>query len=226
MLHLVSEVVNRSVGRRDARVAETERRIVSAARDLFLRSGYVAATLAAVAEHADVAERTVYVRFGTKARLLRRVMDVAVVGDLLDLPLADRDWMQRSLTAPTRDARIDALSRGARELMERLGPLIPVSRQAEAVEPEIAAAGRAARLATREAHLRFWQALADDGLLPEGYDVGWLGETAAVLGAADTYTLMVETVGLGPDEYEAWLRDTWNRLAAVTTNPTTLETSP
>ena len=56
-------------GLRAARVADTEERILVAARTLFLRDGYAATTLAAVADAARVGHRTVYVRFGTKAAL-------------------------------------------------------------------------------------------------------------------------------------------------------------
>jgi len=66
---------------RQAQTALTEQRIVAAATELFLADGYVATTLEAVARRARVAARTVYVRFGTKAALFKRVVDVAIVGD-------------------------------------------------------------------------------------------------------------------------------------------------
>ena len=62
-------------------VARTEAELVEAARALFLEQGYVATTLAQIAERAGVAARTVYVRFGTKAALFMRVVDLALVGD-------------------------------------------------------------------------------------------------------------------------------------------------
>src|SRR5438067_7911215 len=75
---------------RAARVLENEERILRAAHDLFLRDGYQATTLTAVADAAGVAHRTVYVRFGTKAALLKRVIDVALVGDLAPVDLVHR----------------------------------------------------------------------------------------------------------------------------------------
>ena len=66
---------------RQAQTALTEQRILAAATELFLADGYVATTLEAVARRARVAARTVYVRFGTKAALFKRVVDVAIVGD-------------------------------------------------------------------------------------------------------------------------------------------------
>ena len=58
---------------RQAQIAQTEQRIVVAATELFLADGYVATTLEAVAKHAQVGARTVYLRFGTKAALFKRL---------------------------------------------------------------------------------------------------------------------------------------------------------
>src|SRR6201987_6367019 len=99
-------------GLRAARVADTEERILAAARTLFLRDGYAATTLAAVADAARVGHRTVYVRFGTKAALLKRVVDVAVAGDTRPIDVIGRDWFQTALTAPTLAARLAACARG------------------------------------------------------------------------------------------------------------------
>src|SRR5215469_21024 len=68
---------------REAQIAHTEQRIVTAATELFLADGYVATTLEAVAKRAQVGARTVYVRFGTKAALFKRVIYVADAGDTL-----------------------------------------------------------------------------------------------------------------------------------------------
>jgi hypothetical protein len=54
---------------RQAQVAHTEQRILAAATELFLEGGYLATTLEAVARRAQLATRTVYLRFGTKAAL-------------------------------------------------------------------------------------------------------------------------------------------------------------
>src|SRR5215469_18698358 len=102
---------------RAARVAETKERILAAARELFVHDGYAATTLAAVADAARVAPRTVYVRFGTKAELLRRVVDVAIVGDTQDIDLQSRDWYQAALTAPTIEERIGLFADGSAALM-------------------------------------------------------------------------------------------------------------
>lgn len=57
-------------GRRDRRRQETQQRIVGAAMRLFFERGFDAVTVAQVAEAADVAEKTVFNYFPTKADLV------------------------------------------------------------------------------------------------------------------------------------------------------------
>ena len=93
---------------RQAQTALTEERIVAAATKPFLASGYIETTPEEVAKQARVGTRTIYVRFGTKAQLFKRVVDVAIVGDTEPVDVLGRDWMQRSLTLPTAAERIAA----------------------------------------------------------------------------------------------------------------------
>ncbi len=204
---------------RATRVAETEERILAAARELFARDGYAATTLSAVADAARVAHRTVYVRFGTKADLLKRVVDVAIVGDTRDIDVQSRDWYQAALTAPAIDERIGLLADGSAALMARAGDMFAVAQQAEPVEPVIADAARAGRAATRDTMRRFFTQMRDDGLLPAGADLDWLCDTAGVLGHANTYLLIRETLGWTTDQYRTWLGTTWERLIAAATTP-------
>jgi len=204
-------------GLRAARVAENEERIVRAAHELFARSGYQATTLTAVADAARVAHRTVYVRFGTKAALLKRVIDVALVGDLAPVDVVSREWYRAATTAPTLDERIAALAKGSARLMASAADVIAVARQAEPAEPLLAAAAHAGRAATHDAIRAFWARARHDGLLPAGCDLAWLAGTTSVLAHAETYLLMRETLQMTPERYENWLATTWRRMAAAAT---------
>jgi len=199
---------------RQAQTALTEQRIVAAATELFLADGYVATTLEAVARRARVAARTVYVRFGTKAALFKRVIDVAVVGDTEPVDVLGRDWMIEAMTAPTLAARIAAGAAAGRRIMERTGALFAVAQQAAAVEPLIAGYWQQGREQTRHAQEVFWTRSADDGLLPAGTDLTWLIDTATVIGAAETYLLVTRMLGWDLDTYQDWVATTWTRLLA------------
>jgi len=197
---------------RQAQTALTEQRILAAATELFLADGYVATTLEAVAKRARVAARTVYVRFGTKAALFKRVVDVAIVGDTELVDVLGRDWMIEAMSAPTLAARIAAGAAVGRQIMERTGALFAVAQQAAAVEPLIAGYWQEGREGSRRAQQVFWTRLADDGLLPPGTDLAWLVDTASVIAAAETYLLVTRMLGWDLDTYQAWVAATWTRL--------------
>ena len=197
---------------RQAQVAHTEERILAAATELFLADGYVATTLEAVAKHAQVGARTVYLRFGTKAALFKRVIDVAIVGDAQPVDVLGREWMQDALTAPTAAERLAASAAGSRQIMERTGALFAVAQQAAAVEPLIAGFWQQGREQTRHVHAVFWTRMADDGLLGPGTDLAWVIDTSTILGSAETYLLITRLTGWDLDAYQDWLVTTGIRL--------------
>jgi len=199
---------------RQAQTALTEQRILAAATELFLADGYVATTLEAVARRARVAARTVYVRFGTKAALFNRVVDVAIVGDTEPVGVLDRDWTRQVMTAPTLAERIAAGAAISRQIMERTGALFAVAQQAAAVEPLIAESWQRGRENSRYAQEVFCTKLADDGLLPPGVDLAWLIDTTSILAAAETYLLVTRMLGWDLDTYQDWLTITSTRLLA------------
>ena len=199
---------------RQAQTALTEQRIVAAATELFLADGYVATTLEAVARHARVAARTVYVRFGTKAALFKRVVDVAIVGDTEPVGVLGRPWIRHAMTAPTAAERIAAAAAICRQIMERTGPLFAVAQQAAAVEPLIAEFWQEGREQSRHAQEVAWTQLAGDGLLPPGTDLTWLIDTTAIMASAETYLLVSRMLHWDLDAYQEWLTVTWTRLLA------------
>jgi AcrR family transcriptional regulator len=200
---------------RRAQTALTEHRILAAATELFLAGGYLATTLEGVARRAEVGARTVYVRFGTKAALFKRVVDVAIVGDTEPVDVLGRDWMQRALTAPTAAERIAASAAAGRQIMQRTGALFAVAQQAAAVEPLIAEAWQQGREQSRYTQEVFWTRMAQDGLLGPGTDLTWLIDTASVIGAAETYLLTSRLTSWDLDAYEDWLRTTLTRLVSA-----------
>jgi AcrR family transcriptional regulator len=200
---------------RQAQIAQTEQRIIAAATELFLADGYLATTLEAVARRAQVGARTVYLRFGTKAALFKRVVDVAIVGDTEPVDVLGRDWMQAAMTAPTAAERVAAEAAAGRQIMARSGALFAVAQQAALAEPLIAAAWQEGREQTRHAQAVFWTRMADDGLLDPGIDVPWLIDTTAVVAAAETYLLVTRLMGWGLDAYQDWLVTTISRLAGI-----------
>lgn len=212
-LHLVSKTVKTSL--RTSRVLENEERIVRAAHRLFVTQGYRATTLTAVAAAAGVAPRTIYVRFGTKADLLNRVIGVALVGDLAPQDVVSRGWYQTALSAPTLDERITAFAAGGAGLVTAAADVVAVAHEAESTEPRLAEQALAGRAATAEAFRRFWASAHDGGLLPPGIDLVWLAETSSLLAHIDTYLLLRDMHPGTARRYDAWLDTTLRRLVGA-----------
>lgn len=201
------------------RVARTEAELVDAARALFLEHGYVATTLAQVAERAGLAARTVYVRFGTKAALFKRVVDQALVGDAAPVDLAHRPRAQDAMTAETLHERIEALAEVSVGVAERAGALFEVAAQAEGIEPGVAKASQAGRVATTELCRSIWAQAAADGLLPEGVDRGNLVIVTDILVCADTLVHLRRAQTWSASAYQSLIIET---LTALTHQPTRL----
>jgi AcrR family transcriptional regulator len=111
----MTEPVKREASRRRYRstvradnAQRTRHAIVAAASELFVAEGYAATSLADVAAAAGVARPTVFAAFGSKAALLRQVLDEALAGDDAPVPVAQRPWFQPVWTAETPAAVLDA----------------------------------------------------------------------------------------------------------------------
>src|SRR4051794_15938868 len=88
--------------KREAAAARRRQAIRDAAEHLFLRDGYGRTSMKAIAAHAGVSEKTMYLAFVNKAALLRRVIEVAVRGgDEAAGPMANRpEWRALALAPP------------------------------------------------------------------------------------------------------------------------------
>jgi len=88
---------------REAQARLTRQRVLAAATTVFLGGGYAGATMRAIATAADVSVPTVESLFGTKARVLKAAIDVAIAGDAEPVPVLDRSWTESALQAETVD---------------------------------------------------------------------------------------------------------------------------
>src|SRR6201993_1381497 len=87
--------------RREQQARRTRARIIAAAARRFLDCGYAGTTMRAVAADAGVALPTVELAVGTKARLLKAVIDTAIAGDDEPVPMLARQWAPRAESMTT-----------------------------------------------------------------------------------------------------------------------------
>ena len=184
----------------------TRRRVLEAARALFLERGYSATTVEAVAAGAGVSQQTVYNAVGGKPALLKAVYDVALAGDDDPVPMSERPAVRAVRTAPHARASLAAYAAMAREMAERAGPLV---------------GALLAQAATGDPDLRAWAETTDGeravgtgnvarfvaerfGLRP-GLDAQEAADLLWALTAPELALRLVHGRGWSWDRYEEWL---------------------
>ena len=145
---------------RESSARETRERIRWAAAELFAEKGYAATSLADVAVVSGVARPTVFAAFGSKAELLRHVLDVTMAGDDDAVPVAERPWFQPVWDAGTQVEVLGAYAEVCTRIAERAGPVFELVHRAADEGADTAAlwdavqANRRAGAAMVVAHLR------------------------------------------------------------------------
>lgn len=191
---------------RRERALETERRILRAAATAFAETGYVATSLAAIANEAGVNPRTVYKVFGTKVRLLSRLVDVAMVGDQEAVPVAGRSWMLDAFTAPTGVERVAAFAAAICRVMESGGAVFRTAAQAAAADPEASALWRLGQNRRQQDAAAFTAALHDASHLRSDRTPNAATASVWLLTSPETYLQMTDGLAWSADQYEQWLR--------------------
>lgn len=183
----------------------TQRRVVEAARELFVTRGYVATTVADIAKEAGVALQSVYNAGGSKAALMHLVVDLAVAGDDQDVLLADRPSFAAIGAQPTAERQVEVIATLVAETMQRLAPVWVAYREAAAVDPTGAANLEAAHRRRSETFATMIGMVDQDRLrVPSGEAT----DTAWAIGSIDVYLLLRSIRGWDHERYAQWLTRT------------------
>jgi TetR/AcrR family transcriptional regulator, regulator of autoinduction and epiphytic fitness len=186
---------------------ETRRRIVEAAALLFVREGYSATSIRAIAERAGVAVPTVYATLRSKANILRAVVDLTVRGDDEAAPLASRvDWQEMQRQQNPRE-QLAVFAHLHRQICDREADVFAQLEAAAGADPEatqILAEHDQRRYQTqrRLAHSLHRRKQLRPGLAArEAADVIW------TLASERTYLALVRDRGWKADNYERWVAE-------------------
>lgn len=202
---------------RDEQAHATRARIVAAAHDLFLERGFARTSVADVAAAADVARPTVLTVFGTKARLLRAVVDVAMAGDDGAVPVAQQPWFRPVWDATDARECVDAYAHVCLLIARRSAQAIELVRRASDEGPEVAEqwaqlqANR--RLGARSIAVR----VRELGGLPPRLSVARATDRIWMLNDSAHYLALVEDCGWSERAYQGWLAE--GLRAAVLAEP-------
>ncbi len=191
----------------DPRVVASRRRIAAAAQRLFLTHGYVATTIADIAEAAGVALQTVYNAVGSKAAVLNLVLDTAAAGS--QAPGSVPEFMARRVSAAGGAGEaVDVLAEWFAEVHPRTADVFRVIREAAAVDPEIAELrDRRDRARLDNYHLAARAILERSGATggDDGVEKASLAAAIWSLGHPETYAMLVIDRGWSLERYHRWI---------------------
>ena len=153
-----------------------------------------------------MALETVYSHFSSKRGLLRAVADAAAVGDDEPVPLAQRPEFL-AMGRGRRPARVQAAARLLTAVQLRTAAIAKLLRQAAPADDEIAEMLQATRAsgsgATSAAALELILGRPPTAAERDGV---W------AIASPEVYLLLVEESGWTPEQYEAWVAATLERV--------------
>jgi AcrR family transcriptional regulator len=190
-------VVVKGLTHRQRQALATKTQVADAARRLFADRGYVATTMAAIAEAADIPAPTIYSAFGTKAAILRWIADQAV--SAVD-PVRGHE---QARTNPDPAAGLRQAANIQRRQFEAMLDIITVHQEAARTDPQIAEATRRI-LANRERGFRAHLAAIVSHLAP-GMTIDDAVAVYTTLVLPEVYRSLVTERGWSPERYEQWL---------------------
>ncbi len=198
--------------KRQARSAETRRRILDVARELILEVGYRATTMAAIAARAGVNADTVYQLVGRKTVLLRELLEQAISGTDRAVVEEERDYVMAILATGDPVEKLTIYARAMGDIQQRMAPLYLALRDASSTEPEAQDIWNEIS-DRRAANMRkFVQDLKKAGGLRPELSVGEAADVVWATNSAELYVLLTVDRGWSPERYARWLADSWCRL--------------
>jgi AcrR family transcriptional regulator len=181
--------------------------VIEGARELFLERGYGATTIDAISQEADVPPATVYRLFSSKHGILKALLDVSIVGDDEDTPMADRPGVQALLDDGDPIAQIAGFVSVVGQVNARIAPLYRVLVSAAGTDAD------AAELLDELTHQRqqgqrlIARSLARSGALRPELRERDAADVIHALLSPELYHLLVHDRAWKPDRYERWVRE-------------------
>jgi AcrR family transcriptional regulator len=197
---------------RQASSRETKRRIMAAARETIVERGYRGATVAQIADRAQVNADTIYALVGRKPVILREQIEQAISGTDEPVVAEERGYVRAIRAEPDPRAKLAIYAEATCSIQGRLAPLFLALRDAARTEPEAdhvwleISNRRAANMRTFATDIR------DAGGLRQGLTIAEAADVLWATNSSELYVLMTVERRWSVDRYQRWLADTWQRL--------------
>ena len=198
--------------RREEQARQTRRRVLEAATAVFLERGFAGTTMRLVAGRAGVSVPTVELLFGTKGKLLKAAIDVAIAGDDEPVPVLAREWTEAAAGAGTAEEFLDIVAGVLGSAQERSAGLVLAVFEAAATDTELA--GLADQLTGQRATTAGWivDGLMRNAPLRPGCDRREAVDTVWILMDSAVFDRLTRRRGWTPEEYRRWFAGSVRRL--------------
>jgi AcrR family transcriptional regulator len=184
---------------RQRQAAETRRRILVAARDLFEHQGYVTTTMEAIAEAAEVSPKTIAAVFGSKRVLLAEVINPEALNTSSQQLIEEL----RATRNPSR--KLTLVAQIARQAYEPQLRAMELLRTASLVAPELADLEQQIEARRRQRQERLITVLHEQGVLRSDLPVDEATDVLWALTSYDLYRKLVVEQRWASQYYEQWL---------------------
>ncbi|KRE30065.1 hypothetical protein ASG82_25065 [Mycobacterium sp. Soil538] len=193
---------------RSAQAQATRRRIVAAAADLFVSSGFQGTSVDAIADAAGVSRKTVFTAVGGKTEILALAMDWAVAGDDAPVALADRPDVIALLALPHPGAVLDAWAAVLTDIDARVGGLFAALEGAAASDEAARALFDLLSAQRRDGAAAVVDAIAALGALRDGLSRSEGIDLAALFTEPLLHRRLVGARGWSRRRFQRWLAGT------------------
>lgn len=184
--------------------------VCEAAYRLFSTKGYLATSIEEIATEAGVARPTVFSAVGPKPAILRAVVDQALAGDDVPVPIAERPWWREAIEEPDPARAIELYARNMCRISGRAGLVLRALETAASIDADAAEVWARFQHQRRVGLQEFAVSLAQKtGALR--YDEKAITDTMWAL-APDAYLRLVHDAGWPIEQFQAWLADLLQRM--------------
>ncbi len=189
---------------RAEQAAQTRRRVVSAAAQMFAERGYRATTLSDIARAAGVSTKTVQ-EHGPKSALLLSAVELASFGVEGETDVLATDFGQAVMGARDSDALASITGRAMVAVNAPSGAMWLTFTAAAQDDPDLAAAQQAMTASIRRQVARVLRYVEERGWLRADVPFDDLVEAVCVITSAETYARFVRVDGKSDEEYAAFV---------------------
>jgi AcrR family transcriptional regulator len=187
------------ISHRQRQAQATREAVAGAARRLFMEQGYIATTIEAISEAAEIPVPTIYSAFGNKPAILEEARRLWIAETDVE------NLHRRALATPEVQKRLRLAAHWTRRQFELGYDLISIYQEAARADPRVAAVWRQVMLRREAAVSELLESLR--GRLRSGLKLRLALDLYVSWTLPEVYRTLVLERGWSPNRYENWLAE-------------------